>query len=158
MRNGVPTAARLAIVWALGALFLAPAAAADIRMGVADDHPMASPEVAARFYDEMKDVGLTENRISLLWDSAHPTTIAGQDNLSAAIRDAQADGVRITLDIYPSRAKALTESRVAPGRFAAFAALVARTFPTVKDFISGNEPNKSRFWQPQFNANRTRAA
>ena len=35
---------------------------------------------------------------------------------------------------------------------------MARTFPTVKDFIIGNEPNKSRFWQPQFNANHTRAA
>jgi hypothetical protein len=142
----------------LGALFLAPAAAADIRVGVADDHPKGSPEVAARFYDAMKDVGLTENRITLLWDSAHPTTIDDRDNLTAAIHDAQADGVRITLDIYPTRAKALTESPVAPGKFAAFAALVARTFPTVKDFIIGNEPNKSRFWQPQFNANRTRAA
>ena len=106
----------------------------------------------------MKDVGLTENRISLLWDSAHPTTIDGQANLAAAIHDAQADGVRITLDIYPTRAKALTDSPVAPGKFAAFTALVARTFPTVKDFIIGNEPNKSRFWQPQFNRNGTRAA
>src|SRR5580765_7631389 len=158
MRNGVPAAARLTLVCALGALFLAPAAAADIRVGVADDHAKGSPEVAARFYDAMKDVGLSENRITLLWDSAHPTTIDGRDNLAAAIQDAQADGVRITLDLYPSRAKALTESRVAPGRFAAFAALVARTFPTVKDFIIGNEPNKSRFWQPQFNANHTRAA
>jgi hypothetical protein len=31
-------------------------------------------EVAARFYDAMKDVGLTETRITLLWDSTHPTT------------------------------------------------------------------------------------
>ena len=158
MRNGVPAAARLTLVCVLGALLLAPTAAADIRVGAADDHPKASPEVAARFYDAMKDVGLTENRITLLWDSAHPTTIEGQDNLTAAIQDAQTDGVRITLDIYPERAKALTESRAAPGRFAAFAALVARTFPTVKDFIIGNEPNKSRFWQPQYNQNGTRAA
>ena len=82
MRNGVPAAARLTLVCVLGALLLAPAAAADIRVGAADDHPKASPEVAARFYDAMKDVGLTENRITLLWDSAHPTTINGQDNLA----------------------------------------------------------------------------
>ena len=81
MRNGLPAAARLTLACVLGALFLAPAAAADIRVGVADDHPKGSPEVAARFYDAMKDVGLTENRITLLWDSAHPTTIDGQDNL-----------------------------------------------------------------------------
>ncbi|TML11266.1 MAG: hypothetical protein E6G31_11660 [Actinobacteria bacterium] len=149
---------RLMLACVLGALLVAPAAAADIRVGAADDHPKASPEIAGEFYEAMKDVGLTENRITLLWDSAHPMTIESQDNLAAAIQDAQADGVRITLDIYPSRAKALTESRVAPARFANFVALVARTFPTVKDFIVGNEPNKSRFWQPQFNANHTRAA
>jgi hypothetical protein len=158
MTNGLPTAVRLMLACALGALLFVPAAAADIRVGAADDHPKASAEVAARFYDAMKDVGLTENRITLLWDSAHPTAIEGQDNLTAAIHDAQADGVRITLDIYPERAKALTESRVAPAKFANFVALVARTFPTVKDFIVGNEPNKSRFWQPQYNANHTRAA
>jgi hypothetical protein len=158
MTNGLPTAVRLMLACALGALLFVPAAAADIRVGAADDHPKASPEVAGRFYDAMKDVGLTENRITMIWDSAHPTTIEGQDNLTAAIQDAQADGVRVTLDIYPDRAKALTESRVAPAKFANFVALVARTFPTVKDFIVGNEPNKSRFWQPQYNANHTRAA
>jgi len=158
MRNRTPAAVRLTIVCTLVVLVLAPAAAADMRVGVADDHPVGGPEVAGRFYDAMKDVGLTENRITLLWDSAHPTTIEDQQNLEAAIEDAQADGVRITLDIYPERAKALTESRVAPARFANFTALVARAFPTVKDFIIGNEPNKSRFWQPQFNSNRTRAA
>src|SRR5438034_418539 len=141
MTNGLPTAVRLMLACVLGALLVAPAAAADIRVGAADDHPKASPEIAGEFYEAMKDVGLTENRITMVWDSAHPTTIEGQDNLTAAIQDAQADGVRITLDIYPDRAKALTESRVAPARFANFVALVARTFPTVKDFIAGNEPN-----------------
>jgi hypothetical protein len=158
MRNERPTAARLTIACMLGALLLAPAAGADIRVGVADDHPRAGPEVGGRFYEAMNDVGLTENRITLLWDAGHPTTIWDRENLAAAIQAAQAHGVRITLDIYPERARALTESRVAPARFANFTALVARTFPTVKDFIIGNEPNKSRFWQPQFNANRTRAA
>ena len=54
MRNRVPAAARLMLACALGALFLAPAAAADIRVGVADDHPKDSPEVAARFYDDVE--------------------------------------------------------------------------------------------------------
>ena len=118
-----------------------------------------SPEVAARFYDAMKDVGLTENRITLLWDSAHPTTIDGQDQPRRS--DPGRAGrrrPRHARHLSGRARKALTESPVAPGKFAAFAALVARTFPTVKDFIVGNEPNKSRFWQPQFNRNGTRAA
>jgi hypothetical protein len=158
MRNGLPTAARLLLACVLAALVFAPAAAADIRVGVADDHPKASPEIAGRFYDTMKDVGLTENRITLLWDATHPTTIEGQDALAHAIDSAAADGVRVTLSIYPERARAITDSPRAGAQFAAFAAHVARTFPQVKDFIIGNEPNKARFWQPQYFKNGNRAA
>src|SRR5438093_12284293 len=110
MRNGVPAAARLALVCALGALLLAPTAAADIRVGVADDHPKASPEIAGRFYDAMKDVGLTENRVTLLWDSTKPTTIEDRETLAQALDAAAADEVHVTLSIYPARARSLTES------------------------------------------------
>ena len=65
---------------ALAALSLAPAAQADLRVGVADDHPKISPELAGRFYDTMADVGLTENRITVQWDSTHPTTIPNLSN------------------------------------------------------------------------------
>jgi hypothetical protein len=33
-----------------------------------------------------------------------------------------------------------------------------RAFPTVKDLIVGNEPNQSRFWQPQFDSRGRSAA
>jgi hypothetical protein len=153
-----PRAARLTLACALAALVLPPAAGADLSVGVADDHAKESPEVAERFYDAMKDVGLKENRVTILWDSSRPTTISHRDAIAHAVDVAATDGVRITLALYPERARAITESSAAAGGFAAWAALVARTFPQVKDFIIGNEPNKARFWQPQFNANRTPAA
>ena len=37
-------------------------------------------------------------------------------------------------------------------RFVAFLAHLARTYPTVRDFIVGNEPNKPLGWLPQFDA------
>ena len=43
-------------------------------------------------------------------------------------------------------------------KFAAYMALVARTFPSVDDFVVGNEPNLGRFWFPTFNANGTIAS
>jgi len=153
-----PRAARLTLTCALAALLLAPAAGADINVGVADDHAKQSPEAAGRLYDAMKDVGLTENRITILWDSSHPTVIRDRDGIAHAIEVAAADGVHVTLALYPERASAITERSSAPGDFAAWAAHVARTFPAVKDFIIGNEPNKSRFWQPQFGANGKAAA
>jgi hypothetical protein len=153
-----PSAARLTLTCALAALLLAPAAGADISVGVADDHAKESPEIAGRFFDTMKDVGLTENRITILWDSSHPTAIRDRDAITHAVEDAAVDGVRVTLALYPERARALTERGTAPGDFAAWTALVARAFPGVKDFIIGNEPNKARFWQPQYAANGKAAA
>ena len=158
MKKRSTRAARLTLACALAALVLAPSAIADLSVGVADDHPKESPAVAELFYDTMKEVGLKENRITILWDSSQPTTIEHRDAIAHAVDVAAADGVRITLALYPGRARAITESSSRAGDFAAWAAHVARTFPLVKDFIIGNEPNKARFWQPQFNANGKAAA
>ena len=35
-------------------------------------------------------------------------------------------------------------------QFVAFVQQLAQTFPTVKDYVIGNEPNQPRFWQPQY--------
>jgi hypothetical protein len=158
VKKGLKTAVRLTPACAAIALVLAPAAAGDLTVGVADDHPKTSPEIAQHYYDTMNDVGLTENRITVLWDSANPTTIPERGQIAGAVEVAAAHGVHVTLSIYPERARAITDSPRAVGEFASFTALVARAFPLVKDFIIGNEPNKSRFWQPQFNPNRKAAA
>jgi hypothetical protein len=148
----------LTLACASVALVAAPAAGADIRVGVADDHAKTSPAIAQQFYDKMNNVGLTENRITVLWDSRAPATIRERDQIAHAVAVAAAHNVHVTLSIYPDRARAITDSPGAVGEFAAFTALVARTFPQVRDFIVGNEPNKGRFWQPQFNPNHTAAA
>ena len=147
---------RFMLASALAALFLAPSAGADIRVGVADDHPKSS-DVAGRFYDTMKDVGLSENRVTIVWDSSRPTAIENEAGVANAVQAAAADGVKLTLALYPSKARALVDSG-AQAKFAAWTGLVARAFPAVKDIIVGNEPNKSRFWQPQFLANGKGAA
>ena len=158
MQNGTRTAIWLALSCGLVTLALAPAAQADIRVGAADDHPKTSPEVATRFYETMQDAGMTENRISVVWDPARPTTIPDEAATSQAVQLAAAHGVHVTLSIYPGVARAIADSPAAGRQFVAFVAEVARTFPGVKDFIVGNEPNKARFWQPQYNANGSAAA
>jgi hypothetical protein len=159
MKNRLSTAVRLILACAAAGLALAPAApAADLKVGVADDHPKTSPGIAAQFYGAMNDIGLTENRITVLWDSTHPTTIPEREQIANALDAAAAHGARVTLSIYADRARAITDSPAAAAQFVAFIAQVARTYPQVKDFIVGNEPNKARFWQPQFNPNRTAAA
>jgi hypothetical protein len=158
MENRFHTATKLALASALAALALAPAAGADLAVGAADDHPKGSPEVAERFYTIMQEVGLTEDRIAVLWDPARPTTIPDQENTGRAVEIAATHGVHVTLAIYPSKARAIADSPRATREFVEFIQLVARTYPQVKDFIIGNEPNKARFWQPQFNTNRQAVA
>jgi hypothetical protein len=146
------------LVCALAVLAAPAVARAELVVGAADNRPESSPEQAERFYDTMAAVGLKENRLAVTWDAQAPARIQGQAALEQAVALATARGVRITFSVYPARATAITSSRPAGAQFAAFLAHLARTYPQVKDFIVGNEPNKANFWQPQFNPNRTGAA
>jgi hypothetical protein len=137
---------------ALGALALAPLAAADVVVGVADDRGRLAGDGGAAFVASMRDVGLTENRLSVGWDPDHPTTIPDQAALARYIGNATAAGIRVTMVISPIRARALFGSTSATSQFVNYVAQIARAFPQVKDIAVGNEPNQPRFWQPQFSS------
>jgi hypothetical protein len=138
------------------ALALPASAAADLQLGVVDDQVRgADPE---RFLTVMNDVGMSEVRVTILWDPAAPTTIKDQEQIARMIPFAQTRGIRVLFVVDLATPTAVGNSAAAAGRFAAFTAQVARTFPTVKDIIVGNEPNQTRFWQPQYNRNGTPAA
>ena len=91
MKHRLNTAVRLTLACAC-ALVFAPAAGADLVVGVADDQPKTSPAIAEQFYDAMNDVGLTEDRITVLWDSRAPTTI--RDHRPDRPRSHGRDGAR----------------------------------------------------------------
>jgi hypothetical protein len=151
-------ATRLTLVCALGALALAAPAAGDIAVGVADSLPKDNAANAPRFFDTMNDVGLTEDRISIVWDSQRPTRIPDQAELDRAVELAAAHNVRLTFAIYPSRATAITGNPNGTAQFTGFLRELALRYQTVRDFIVGNEPNKALFWQPVFNRNGTGAS
>jgi hypothetical protein len=65
---------------------------------------------------------------------------------------AQVDGVRLILSIYPRDWRTTPLSSRSRGEFAQYAASIARQFPSITDFVVGNEPNLNRFWMPQFGA------
>jgi len=102
------------------------------------------------FFSSLNDVGLKVNRISINWDPANPTTIPAQDEIASWLPQAQLAGTRIIFAVSPADARGLTASPGAPVQFASFMTLLATAFPTVKDYVIGNEPNQPRFWLPQF--------
>ena len=141
----------------LTSLALAVPAQADIDAGVVDDTPVVTPDGGAAFFALMSDVGLKEVRITVQWDPANPTTIGNEAYLAAMVPVATLRGVRVVFSVQQLKARSVTGTPNGTQQFAAFVAQLATTFPTVHDFIVGNEPNLSRFWQPQFNGNRSAA-
>jgi hypothetical protein len=145
-----------ALIAFCAALALASPATADLEIGVVDDHAKgADPEF---FFGQMSDIGMTEVRVTILWDPAAPMTIRDQAEIERMLPFAQARGIKVLFVLDLATPRAVGNSPAAAGGFAAFAAHVARTFPSVKDVIVGNEPNQTRFWQPQYNPNGSPAA
>lgn len=139
---------RAAIAAASAALVLVPAAAA-VDVGVVDDYGVA-PANSPGFFDSLGELGMRENRISITWDPEAPTTIDRREALELYLPLASLRGIRVVFAVAPAKAHSITSDPSAPGRYAAFLEQLARTFPSVKDYVIGNEPNQPRFWQPQF--------
>jgi hypothetical protein len=132
----------------VGALVLAGNASA-IDVGVVDDYGIA-PENAPWFFDSLAELGMRENRISIPWDPEAPTTIHRQQALEFYVPYASVRGIRVIFAVAPATARSITSTPEAAAQYAAFLQQLARTFPSVKDYIIGNEPNQPYFWQPQF--------
>ncbi|MGB2951942.1 MAG: hypothetical protein WBB74_00965 [Gaiellaceae bacterium] len=104
----------------------------------------------ASFFDTLTDLGLTENRVSVAWNPATPNQLDNQAQLDWLVPEAAIHGIQIVISVAPAHPTDITGTRSAPGQFASFLQFVARRYPTVKDYVVGNEPNQPRFWQPQF--------
>ena len=143
------TAAALAAVCA--ALAFAGVARSDTIFGAADDSPKFADDGGGQFYSRLGAIGLRKSRITVLWDPDRPTEIVDRAFLDRAVPLAPQHGVQIVFVVYPTKARALTDSAEALDRFAAYLQIVARTYPQVKEIIVGNEFNQPRFFQPQFN-------
>jgi hypothetical protein len=139
---------------ALAAVFTPAPGAAQIAVGVSDDYPIGAGDGGAAFYTAMQEAGLRENRIAVRWDPAAPAAIPNEAGIERTVAEGQSRGVNVVLSLYPSKPRAFADSPGAAAQFAAWLAGVARRYPSVHDFIVGNEPNVNNFWQPQYGPNR----
>ena len=121
-------------------------------VGATEDNVRSlSPLVAKSKMDMAALAGLDTVRMSVLWQPGEQR-VGGDDeivlrNASAA---AQLDGVRLIVSIYPQDWRSTPLSSGQRGQFASYAASIAKEFPSIRDFIVGNEPNLNLFWMPQF--------
>ncbi len=129
-------------------------------VGAAEDQVKQPTLVATKAKLElMRLAGFRAVRVTSIWAPGlrEPTPAERQalSNLAAA---AQLTGMRVFVSVtnFGSRTTPLDESD--QDDFAAYAAAVARDYPTFRDIVVGNEPNLNRFWMPQFDGNGSSAA
>jgi hypothetical protein len=141
---------RAGLIAAVFSLAFSSAAAGATEFGVSDDHGKYADDGGAWFFSEMAGVGLKLNKMTVNWDPANPAVIAEKPFLDRAIPEATKRGIRVSLGVHIGKARAITRSSTAIDEFTEFLKLLARTYPEVTEIVVGNEPNLTRFWQPQF--------
>jgi hypothetical protein len=136
---------------AAAAVFTAPASAGP-GFFVAVGEDMTANVVAQQA--ALKDAGVRGARIWVEWSPAQTEPTPEQ---VTEISSAVGTGLRIALAVGSSGANAPTDA-AARDRYCTFVRSVLARFPTVRDVIVWNEPNKSANWEPQFHADETSAA
>ncbi len=144
------SAALLLAAGAGGAPAAEEPATTSVRFGVSDDRGKYDDDGGEWFFSELRQTGLTANKMTVNWDPAYPLEIRERAFLDRSIPWATAQGVHLSFGVHIGKARAITSSRGATEQFVQWLQLVARTYPQVTEFVIGNEPNLTRFWQPQF--------
>ena len=121
------------------------------RFGFADDAGKYAEDGGAAYFADLKAAGGTENRITLHWDPKRPDGDPRASFLDRSLPVAEAKGVRVVFHVFPLDAdRALLVARRGRELRRLPRDARRRTYPQVREFVVGNEPNQPRFQRPQF--------
>src|SRR5918992_3459697 len=150
------TLCRRMLAFAFMALALAaPAHAADgqsLFVGAAEDSAKHhDPLVSQAKMTLARLAGYNAIRMTAFWGPWKTAPDAGElAGLQNAVNAANLNGIRVVLSVYHYNSKTTPLTKAHRDQFAQYSASLARSLPSVKDFIIGNEPNLNMFWMPQF--------
>ncbi len=138
-----------ALVFACALILTASASA--VEFGANDDRGRYAADGGAAFFGQMASAGLKQNVMTVRFLPSAPLTIPGKEYLDVAVPTAVAAGVAPVFAVYPYPPSDIQAGAASPVAFAAWLDALARTYPQVRTFIVGNEPNLNSFWRPQGN-------
>ena len=124
------------------------AAAADV--GANDDTGKFAPDAGAAFYQEMAALGLRQTVVTVRWQPSDPLALGERPLLDLTIAAARAAGLSVVFATYPYPPREVEAGLARPEAFGAWLGELAQRYPTVRQFVVGNEPNQPAFWRPQF--------
>ena len=147
--------ARALLVVAALACACAPAASAGsgFFFGLSSDSLKNEGATAAT---PAKALGARAFRITLAWAPGQ-TALSFTDVVNVRRAVTAWKGLRIAVAVYGSPASAPTTA-TARDQYCRYARSLILSFPSITDVVIWNEPNSSRFWRPQYNADGTSAA
>ncbi len=103
----------------------------------------------AAFFGQMASAGLRQNVMTVRFLPSAPLTIPDKPFLDVAVPTAAAAGIAPVFAVYPYPPSEIEAGAASPAAFAAWLEALARTYPQVRTYIVGNEPNLNSFWRPQ---------
>ncbi|MFN2471837.1 MAG: hypothetical protein ABR583_12805 [Gaiellaceae bacterium] len=134
----------------LAALVLVGAASGEpprLIVGVTEDGLRFEPAAVAR---DARPLGIGAVRITLGWRPGRNRLTPEQRR--ELTRATSVEGLRVVLSVFGERAVYAPTTRAARAQYCDFARSVLAGFPRIGDIVVWNEPNKTFFWQPQFDA------
>jgi hypothetical protein len=140
----------------LALLCAGTAAAADV--GANDDTGKFAPDAGAAFYEEMAALGLRQTVVTVRWLPSDPLALGERPLLDLTVAAARAAGLSVVFATYPYPPREVEAGLARPEAFGAWLGELAQRYPTVRQFVVGNEPNQPAFWRPQFSGARQRSA
>src|SRR6478735_5146557 len=82
----------------------ASTASAGVTFSASDDAGKYSRDKGRGFVSMLNDVGFTENRITVRWDSNRPTAILDKRFLDKYVPKATRQGIHVVMAVYPETA------------------------------------------------------
>ncbi len=139
---GAAAAAALALACASGSV------AADF--GANDDTGKYAGDGGAGFYTSMAALGLKQTVVTVRWAPSDPVALIERSLLDVTVPAATLAGLKVVFATYPYPPRDIESGVARPRAFADWLAALAKDYPTVRQFVVGNEPNQPAFFRPQF--------
>jgi hypothetical protein len=128
-------------------------AGSSLYVGAVENAPMQADLVTSKTkVDLARLAGFDTLRLAVFWAPGRASVMPEWDRvtLENAAAAAQLAGLRLMVSVSNLNGRTTPNTPALQEELAIYALTIARAYPTITDFIIGNEPNLNTFWTPQF--------
>jgi len=128
-------------------------AGSSLYVGAVENAPLQTDLVTAKAkFDLARLAGFDTLRLAVFWAPGRASVMPDWDKqtLDNAAAAAELSGIRLMASVSNLNSLTTPNTPALQEELAIYTLTIARAYPTITDFIIGNEPNLNTFWMPQF--------